>query len=208
MPARPALILLSAAAMPVAADINYGGYVFGDDAFADRAQRNGAGSFFFNDATTVSEALVGFTPDSGLYNIGLGKNANDFTMFFDDVAAADGAGADIVLFDLRWSPDSYSIAVISGGVESAFLEYSYLDAIATGELQDDGVAEAFAFEIDLSDYGVATAEGIRFRSVFGDAQSGFAEGDPTMAGVLNPVPTPGALALLGTCGLLAGRRRR
>jgi hypothetical protein len=188
------------------ADISYGPYTFDDAAFADRVVDNDGGTYQFNNpATTLDEALLGFSPDSGLYNIGFGDRSNDFTLFFDDLAATDIAGADIVLFDLRWSADPYEIAVISGGVESAFLAYDAASQINTGERQDGGAAVAWAIEIDLADYGVASAEAIRFRAL---QRSGgrIIEGDPTMAGVL--IPAPGALALLGLAGCVAARRRR
>lgn len=213
IPAR--LITLSAAttvaamvATPAVADIVYGGYTFDNNAFADRAVDNDGGFLFFNDATNLNEALTGYTPDSGLYNIGAGPNSNDFTLYFDDIAAVDNAGADIVLFDLRYSADSYEIAVITGGIESSYIVFDYASQINTGESQNSGSATAWAIEIDLAAYGVASAEAIRFRAGTSDSSSGNPQADPTMAAVLT-VPAPGTLALIGV-GTLSrlGRRRR
>ena len=202
---------IAATALPAAAQISYGGYTFHDDAFADRAEVNEAGGFFIHGAATIDESLTGFTPDSGLFNIGSTSGpdpfANDFTLYFDDLAAVDGAGPDIVLFDLRYSRDSYEIAVISGGSESAFLFYDFSTQVNTGESQLGGDAIAWAVEIDLADYGVTNAEAIRFRAGPSDTSSGNPQADPTMAGVLN-IPAPGSLAVVGLGLSLARRRRR
>ncbi|MFT5423861.1 MAG: hypothetical protein ACI89L_001652 [Phycisphaerales bacterium] len=185
--------------------ISYGGYTFDDLAFADRAESNDGGTFTFNDAASVDEALTGFTPDSGLYNIGNLTNSNDLTLYFDDLGASDALGADIVLFDLRYSEDAYEIAVITGGVESAFLSYDAASQVNTGESHDVGAATAWAIEIDLASYGVVSAEAIRFRA--GLSNVGNVQGDPTMAGVL-AVPAPGGLAVVGVVGAMVVRRRR
>mgnify|MGYP003637573602 FL=1 len=202
---------IAAAALPAAAQISYGGYTFHDDAFADRAEVNEAGGFFVHGAATIDEALTGFTPDSGLFNIGSTSGpdpfANDFTLHFDDLAAVDGAGPDIVLFDLRYSRDSYEIAVISGGSESAFLFYDFSTQVNTGESQLGGAAIAWAVEIDLADYGVTNAEAIRFRAGPSDTSVGTPQADPTMAGVLN-IPAPGSLAVVALGALAAHKRRR
>ena len=191
--------------------ISYGGYTFADNAFADRAEVNEPGDVFFNDAASVDEALTGFTPESGLFNIGSTSGpvafANDFTLYFDDLAASDIAGADIVLFDLRYSEDAYEIAVISGGVESGFLTYAAASQIATGELHEGGAAEAWAIEIDLASYGVTTAQAIRFRAGPSNTSSMNPQADPTMAGVL-AVPAPGVLPAVGLAAALIVRRRR
>ena len=148
-------------------------------------------------------------------------NSNDFTLYFDDFAAIDGVGADIVLFDARFSTDPYEIAVISGGTESAFLTINPIDQINTGESPDifnSSDADIFGLEIDLVDYGVSDAQGIRFRALGNGiipASTGIenVEGDPRFAGVLNgvtnvAVPEPGSLALLGLGVLVMIRRRR
>jgi len=196
--------------LPAAAQISYGGYTFAANAFADRAEVNETGDVFLHGAATVDEAITGFTPDSGLFNIGSMSGptpfANDFTLYFDDLAAIDGAGPDIVLFDLRYSRDSYEIAVISGGTESAFLFYDFSTQVNTGESQLGGDAIAWAVEIDLASYGVTHAEAIRFRAGPSDTSSGNPQADPTMAGVLN-IPAPGSLALFAI-GALAARKRR
>jgi len=191
--------------------ISYGGYTFDNLAFADRAEVNEAGPTFINGAATVEEALTGFTPDTGLFNIGTTSGpdpfANDFTLYFDDLQASDAPGADIVLFDLRYSEDAYEIAVISGGIESAFLFYSTGDQINTGELHEGGDATAWAVEIDLASYGVTTAEAIRFRGGPSNTSAGNPQADPTMAGVL-AVPAPSGLAVIGLAVAMGVRRRR
>lgn len=201
---------IAALAAPAAADINYGPYTFHDNAFADRAEVNESGGFFVHGAATIDEALTGFTPDSGLFNIGSASGpdpfANDYTMHFDDLQAVDNAGPDIVLFDLRYSRDSYEVAVISGGTVSAFLFYDFTTQVNTGESQLGGDAIAWAVEIDLADYGVTTAEAIRFRAGPSDTSSGNPQADPTMAGVLN-VPAPGSVAIFAVGALAASRRR-
>lgn len=197
-----AIVLAVLGAGSALGEISYGGYTFDDRAFADRVEQNEPGGYHFNSAETLAEALLGFTPDSGLYNMGATGQANDFSLFFDDLPAFDIAGADIVLFDLRFSADDYEIAVISGGVQSGFLLYPSAYQTDTGEIQDDGFAQAFAIEIDLADYGVGTAEGIRFRSL----PAVGAQGDPTMAGVL--VPGSASIGLLVIGGLVGTARRR
>jgi hypothetical protein len=201
---------ITVAAAPAAADITYGPYTFHNNAFADRAEVNEPGGFFVHGAATIDEALTGFTPDSGLFNVGSASGAdpfaNDYTLHFDDLVAVDNAGPDIVLFDLRYSRDSYEIAVITGGSESAFLFYDFTTQVNTGEAQLGGDATAWAVEIDLADYGVANAEAIRFRAGPSDTSSGNPQADPTMAGVLN-IPAPGTFVLVGV-GAIAGMRRR
>ena len=202
---------VAAVSVPAAAQISYGGYTFADNAFADRAEQNDAGDLFLHGAATVDEALTGFTPDSGLFNIGSMSGptpfANDFTLHFDDLAAVDNTGPDIVLFDLRYSRDSYEIAVVSGGTETAFLFYDFSTQINTGESQLGGDAIAWAVEIDLADYGVTHAEAIRFRAGPSDTSSGNPQADPTMAGVLN-IPAPGSIVLIGVGGLAGFRARK
>lgn len=192
-------------------DISYGGYVFNNLAFADRAEVNEAGPSFINGAATIDEALTGFTPDTGLFNIGSTSGpdpfANDFTLYFDDLEASDAAGADIVLFDLRYSEDAYEIAVISGGVESSFLFYATGVQVNTGELHEGGAATAWAIEIDLASYGVTTAEAIRFRGGPSNTSSGNPQADPTMAGVL-AVPAPATAGLFVVTACAVTRRRR
>lgn len=211
MPKVYAVLAVGVSAACAMGQISYGGYTFDNRAFADRAEVNEAGPTFINGATTVEEALTGFTPDSGLFNIGTTSGpdpfANDFTLYFDDLAASDASGADIVLFDLRYSEDAYEIAVISGGIESAFLFYSTGDQINTGELHEGGDATAWAVEIDLASYGVTTAEAIRFRGGPSNTSAGNPQADPTMAGVL-AVPAPATAGLLAVSACIMTRRRR
>ncbi len=201
-----ATAFVSTVVVPAAADISYGGYTFNDNAFADRVEDNDGGTYSFNNATTLDEALLGFTPLSGLYNMDRTGNSNDFTLYFDDLAAVDNAGADIVLFDVRYSRDTYEIAVITGGIESAFMVFDFDSQVNTGESYDAGAAIVWAIEIDLASYGVTSAEAIRFRGGPSDTSSGNPQADPTMAGVL-AVPTPSTLAFIGS-GAIAGMRRR
>ncbi|PHQ78176.1 MAG: hypothetical protein COB69_10525 [Phycisphaera sp.] len=202
---------IAAVAVPAAADITYGPYTFHNNAFADRAVVNEPGLVVPHGAATIDEALTGFTPDSGLFNIGTTSGpdpvANDFTLYFDDLAAVDNAGPDIILFDLRYSRDSYEIAVITGGSQSAYMFFDFTTQVNTGESQLGGAAIAWAIEIDLADFGVATAEAIRFRGGPSDTSSGNPQADPTMAGVL-AVPTPGAFVLVAAGTMTRLRRRR
>lgn len=198
--------IVTTLAVPAAADISYGGYTFNDNAFADRVDDNDGGTYSFNNATTLDEALLGFTPLSGLYNMDRSGNSNDFTLYFDDLAAVDNAGADIVLFDVRYSRDTYEVAVITSGIESAFITFDFASQVNTGESYDSGAAIVWAIEIDLASYGVTSAEAIRFRGGPSDTSSGNPQADPTMAGVL-AVPAPSTLALVGV-GAFAGMRRR
>lgn len=89
------IVAVATSAGNATGQISYGGYTFAADAFADRAEANEPGPTFINGAATIGEALTGFTPDTGLFNIGSisgpEPSANDFTLNFDDLAASDAA---------------------------------------------------------------------------------------------------------------------
>jgi hypothetical protein len=205
---------ICACAVPVNASIIVGPYIFDDLAFADDATQIDAGTItLFGGAVSLDDALTGHSPTKGIVNIGIAGNANLFQLDFTDLMAVNGAGADIVLFDARFSADPYSIAVrTAGGGLSAFLPHGVAAQVATG-VAGPGGSFLFGIEIDISAYGLAPGtivDAIQFSALTN--ANGNVEGDPAMAAVLNgaSAPEPGALLLvgLGLAGLALSRRRK
>ena len=189
---RLAVPLLAALSGGAEADIVLGPWTFDDAAFADQASQIGGGStFLYCGATTVDDALTGFSPDAMVANIGAGSYANHFELRFDDLLAVNLAGPDLVFFEGRFSADSFEIAVRpSGGVFTPFQPFLSSQFQFTNLTNSCG-GEVWGVEIELDQYGIPSGglvDAIQFRCIS-------AEGDPLMAGVLHGAPE--CLAPLG-----------
>lgn len=195
------------------ADIIYGGRTFHDDAFADVI--TASGSFGLANASSASEALIGFSPTRAVTNLGADAL---ITVEFIDLWAENASAADIVLYETH-STSPFAIAVRTpGGSFSPFVEYVDADLAYSGETTNIGFGTTFVYElgIDLDDFGLASGalvDAIQIRR--GAGASGDVGGDPSMIGVQNAVaaavPEPSSLAIV-TVGIatlaLASRRRR
>lgn len=157
-----------------------------------------------NADTSVNDAFSGSDLiDRGYANASLGTIV--------EVTFARGItnqpGDDAVLFDARFSDNSYSVSADHDGFSTA-LVFASSDFTNTGVNRryfygGSGPFEATVFGVafDLSNLGVAPGQkvlALRFETTSGQA-------DPLGFGSL--VPTPGGTAVLAT-GLLLGARRR
>lgn len=168
------------------ASIPFGPWTFHDLAFGDQAAQIGSGSATpYCGATTVSDALTGFSPSAMLANIGYGGNANHFEIVFVDLLAANLSGPDLVFFDARYSADGYEIAVrVAGGTAfTAFLPFQSADFQSTGF--DNGCqGQVWGLPIELDQFGLpagSIVDAIQFKGLSTEA-------DPVMAAVLNGAP--------------------
>jgi hypothetical protein len=181
---------------PAVADIEYGPYTFPDGAFADAASTEALG--FVHDVPDQCgpgvDALVGFTPDCGLANIGDsspdGSNANLFQLDFTDPPAVNTPGFDIVFFDARFSDDPYEIAVrVQGQPFGAFLPFDaaeFKNLGLPGPLAPPANQSVmYALEINLDTFAIAPnalVDAMRIRALPAKAGAD-PQGDPVMAGV-------------------------
>lgn len=156
---------------------------------------------------TLEAALLGYSPNSFLANIGNSANSSNlFVLSFDDLLAENKLGKDIVFFDCRFDPeeDYFEIAVRPQGVISFtnYIEYAPEDFIDTGEPCDTNISDPDPFithwgvPIDIGRYNDplnpeeklplgTIVDAIKFRSSGGLDGPG---GDPSMAAVLEYVP--------------------
>ncbi|HEY8427102.1 MAG TPA: hypothetical protein VIL20_01960 [Sandaracinaceae bacterium] len=169
--ARSALwaALLGAAPGVVAAQpITVGPYTFPDESyFADDAVLDGQDVVGRWEPWLESgtHLLVGYSPDSGLYNLGCAFYLPDgscattrelLDFIFIDVRAVNGPGPDLVIFDARRSIDDSEVAVAPvGGWWSEYRRHHAADQRPTGVHANTG--RLFGVDIDLSSYGVPRA---------------------------------------------------
>ena len=183
------------------ATINFGGDMFHDDAFADDAFQIGPGTVAYaGGARSVKEALAGFSPGTGLLNIGFNGNANLFQLDFKDIPATNGQGNDIAFYTAGHingglqGRDPYEIAVREvGGDFSEFRRFDHGRFVRTNQLVFTNpflVAYRLRFELDAFGIRPGNAiDAIRFRALAGpdaNLSNGEPQGDPIMAAVLNP----------------------
>lgn len=160
-----------------AADVTIGPYTFDDKAFASEAIQLDSGSISFGGgASTLDEALAGYTPATGLTNIGYLGGGNHFQLNFD-VPIRNEAGNDLVFFDrsLRGNTrirDDYEIALRPK--DSDYTAYRFYDEEAFNDTDFPfgplPLITLYSLAIDLSDYGLAehaVVDSLRFRALPG-----------------------------------------
>jgi hypothetical protein len=181
------LLACTALAPEVRADIVFGPWTFDDLAFADDVEQLEPGGIeLYCDATDLRDALLGFSPEKQIVNVGIGGLANDFALYFTDLRATNEPGPDLVFFESAFSYEGFEIAVRPvGGSFTPLLAYPDTAFIGSGEFRCDPTAEVLGLPIDLDDFGLPAGtmvDGLRFRSL--ETFPGQIEGDPVMAAVL------------------------
>lgn len=181
-----AVAALAGSAM--AGSVSLGGYVFDDTAFAD-SLTGSAGNW-----TTAGGSLAASLTGSDASDYAFSFDAGSFAaLAFTDNVALNGAGADLVVFEL--GVDDFISLTING------ITHNYLTS-STGETAGGFSLNAAA--IDLSDYGVGSVSNF---SLNGGVDNGGTVASYTVIGALH-VPAPASAALLGLGGLAISRRRR
>ena len=187
--APAATILLFVVSPFAAAEVTIGPWTFEDDAFADDAAVLEEGiTTTWCAATSVFDALTGYSPDKMLINIGAGEQANHFQLEFLDGLPVNIGGPDIVFFDARFSEDGYAFKVRPvGGAFTDWVSYDASEFIGTGF--EACTAEVFGLPIDLSDFDLGPSvfvDALQFRAL--TTPLGIEQGDPVMAGALHTTP--------------------
>ncbi len=184
------------------ASISFGPWTFDDLAFGDQATQLDTGPVTpYCGATTVDDALSGFSPTTMLANIGYTGGGNHFEIAFTDLLAVNLSGPDLVFFEARYSSDDFEIAVRPAGSATftAYLPYLAAQFVNT-TFPNTCSGTVFGVPIELDAYGLTpgtVVDAIRFRGLS-------AEGDPVMAGVLNgtgPCFAPLGVGCPGTGGI-------
>lgn len=192
---------LVAAAAPASA-VAVGGYTFNPNAFADTVISSSG--TFSTSGGTLSSVLT--DTDAGTYAFSFTTGAF-VEMGFTDNTLVNGAGADLVLFDLG-VPDSFKLSITIGGT---MLSYA---SVATGESAGGFPLNAVA--IELGDFGIAS--GASLSSIVIGLDFIGSEGTVpslSLVGALNSgdvgnVPEPATLLLTGLAlgGLGVSSRRK
>jgi hypothetical protein len=140
-------------------------------------------------------------------------------VLFADNSIANGAGIDLVIFEVSGpqtpgTPDArerFEVSVFDG---SAFSPFTAFDPVATGFGTPDATLDVFAVEIDLSSFGLAAGSRVnRVRLHLFDNGLGSKGADIAALGALNsgaPIPEPSTALLLagGLAGLGVQRARQ
>lgn len=135
---------------PASAAVSVGGYTFDDNAFADSVTAS-SGNYWVMNAPALASAVTGSDTNSFVRNLG-GAGAYIDLAFTDNVIV-NGAGADLVLFELG-APDLFTIT-LNGVTKSA-------QSVVTGFSSAGYSLNAAAVDLDL--FGVAsggTADSLR-----------------------------------------------
>ncbi len=138
--------------------------------------------------TTVEEAVVGYSPLSGVMNVGFPCAAPEWVdVGFTDVLPFEGAGADVILFDARFSVDDFAVqvrAVGSADFESVHV-YPSSSQTPTGEVGPSG-SEIWGVEVDFEDFGLPLETAVDAVRVIGNCEvTPDAEFDLLMAAVVD-----------------------
>ncbi len=180
------LVSWSAAAR---AQIVVGPYEFTDEAwFADTASMVGEPEILPVSVTTVEEAVVGYTPMSGVMNVGFPCAAPEWVdVGFTDVLPFEGAGPDVVLFDARFSVDDFAVqvrAVGSADFEAVHIYPSTMQ-VPTG-VEGPSASEIWAVEVDFADFGVPLGTEVDAVRIIGNCEvTPNAEPDVVMAAAVD-----------------------
>ncbi len=210
-----AIWLFAAAAQ--AAPISVGGFTFsaGEEAFADDAILV-SGVITGADGPTIKTTLVG-SSISDSFNTG-DSGGGIVEVLFTDNLIVNGAGADLVLFELSGdqpagTPDPREIFEISIFNGVSFSSFVTVTPVATGFPDPaDITLDVFAIQVDLSSFGIAFGGTTsRVRLHIWNANLGSKSADLTALGALNSLSVPepsSAVTLAIELGALAIIRRR
>ncbi len=185
-------VMLALSSLQAGAVTVIGGYSFADNAFVDSLV--GAGGSFSGNAPLIS-AVTDSNADTYAYGTVTGAYLD---LAFNDNNLVNGAGADLVLFELG---DADTIGLTIGGTTINYLP------VSTGTTTPSGFT-LNAAAIDLSDFGITAGTQVNsFRLEM------YLNGpDFSLAGALNTavVPVPAAVWLFGSglLGLAGVARRR
>lgn len=184
-----------------------GGYTIVDTPIR-AVQLSGGGALWdwlnvVNAPVTINDAFSGsLLADDGYAN---GNAGTTVQCTFAAGALVNNPGVDFIFVDSRYSFNEYNIFIDADGFTTPQFAGG---AAGTGEFRSyfyagggPFTAELVVYAFDLSSWGVApggVVTDVRFTGLSSEI-------DPIGFGV---VPTPGALAVLGMGGVLAGRRRR
>lgn len=190
-----------------AAPVTVAGFTYDDGlrAFADDAFQVSGSLRLCGETVSVSSALSG--PD--LFDcVNSADSAGAFVeVVFTDNGVVNGAGADLVIYELSGplSPgaiddrERFGVSVFDGVDFPAFQLFSPVDTgfRTTGGVNPEGV---FAVQVDLTDFGFATGSTTqRLRLHIFNVNLGTKSGDITALGALNsaePVPEASPALLL------------
>ncbi|MGV8074354.1 MAG: PEP-CTERM sorting domain-containing protein [Syntrophobacteraceae bacterium] len=211
---RPVLSLLLivcavfATSVVANADIIVGGITFQDNAFADEVIDYSAGAVFQSYTTdpfnrynvTAEAALLGSDLRSSTIELPYGGYV---TVGFTDNLIFNGAGTDLIIFEMFSSAEFGSVVVELGGTALA------ASVTSLGYMDIGGVSNYVNIaSVDLSDYGFAANQTTDYVRIFGTSS------EYAAFGALNnsqnaPVPEPCTVLLLGSglAGLAAFRKR-
>jgi hypothetical protein len=200
---RAIFALLAFVPAAASASIVVGGYGFNDNAFVD--QVTGSSGTFSTVGGTLSQVLTDKNPASFAWSYDQGAFLD---LAFVDNVALNGAGKDIVLFELG-APNTWTVTI--NGISHNYTSVDTGQNVLVGATSYDLTAAAF----DLSDFGIAAGGSIsNFRLSFVPVTDTFGTtiASTSLVGALYPpVPEPATwmTMLLGFAGIgLAMRRRR